>query len=80
MNSEQSGVFVILPNPYALLLCIVHTLCKYNVPQDVVEVYEVCVHAFLRIVFLRFAQEGERYAFPLMMQMKSLVPPKFDGE
>jgi len=60
MNSKQSGVFVIPPNPYTLLLRIVHTLSEDNISQDVVKVYEVGVHALLRIVFLRFAQDGER--------------------
>jgi hypothetical protein len=38
MNSEQSGVFIIPPNPYTLLLRIVQTLSEDNVSQDVVEV------------------------------------------
>ena len=60
MNSEQSGVFVISPNTNTLLLRIVHTLSEDYVSQDVVEVYEIGVHAFLRIVFLRLSQDGER--------------------
>ena len=44
MNSEQSGVFIIPPNPYTLLLRIVQTLCEDNISQNVVKVYEVGVH------------------------------------
>ena len=44
MNSEQSGVFIIPPNPYTLLLRIVYTLSEYYISQNVVEVNKVRVH------------------------------------